>query len=163
MKDGHMGARKFWQQHLPVLKYHNPAIPMIINRHDQNDKHPLLTIYFRTKPVDDTTTTTTIQPATSHTNLSPAQPPAPHERTVAIDMKSKHSTNILAEFLAATSAVAVQPSKEDILEMQHFEALNRQSNLDRERVRQLMAEKKKEEDMLKRARAAGGMAEEEEE
>lgn len=65
--------------------------------------------------------------------------------------------------MAETRAVPVQPSKEEIAEMQYLEGMNRQASLDRERVRQLRAEKKKEEDMLKRARAAGGMAEQEDE
>ncbi|KAG6008229.1 hypothetical protein E4U21_004828 [Claviceps maximensis] len=162
MKDGHMGARKFWQEYLPRLKYHNPSVPMILNRHDDYRTPPLLTIYLRTKPDDPTTATTTTQPVSSCTNLSPAQPPAPHEKIVTIDLKSKHSTQILEHFLAETRAEPIEMSKEDIAEMQHFEGLNRQSALDRERVRQLRAEKKKEEDMLKRARAAGGMAEQEE-
>ncbi|KAG6003030.1 hypothetical protein E4U54_000759 [Claviceps lovelessii] len=166
MDEGHMGARKFWQECLPRLKYHNPSIPMILNRHDQNQTPPLLTIYLRTKPDDTTTTTTsttTTQPASSRSNLSPAQPPGPHERTLTIDMKDKHSSHILEHFMAETRAVPVQPSKEEIAEMQYLEGMNRQASLDRERVRQLRAEKKKEEDMLKRARAAGGMAEQEDE
>ncbi|KAG5983400.1 hypothetical protein E4U55_008250 [Claviceps digitariae] len=159
MEDGHMGARKFWRECLPRLKYHNPSIPMIINRHDKNQTPPILTIYFRTKS-DGTTST---QPVSSHSNLSPAQLPDPHERTLTIDMKNKHSSLILEHFMAETRAAAIQPSKEEIAEIQDLEGLKKQAALDRERVRQLRAEKKKEEDMLKRARAAGGMAEQEEE
>lgn len=80
---------------------------------------------------------------------------------VTIDMKDKHSSDILEYFLAETRATPRQPTKEDIAEMQSLEALNKDATADRERVRQLRAEKKKEEDMLKRARAAGGMAEQE--
>ncbi|KAG5933596.1 hypothetical protein E4U53_000940 [Claviceps sorghi] len=160
MDDGHMGARKFWQECLPRLKYHNPSVPMILNRHDQNKSNPLLTIYLSTKPNDNTPPT---QPASSRNNLSPAPPPAPHERTLTIDMRGKHSSHILEHFLAETRAVPIPPTKEEIAEMQYLDGMRRQASLDRERVRQLRAEKKKEEDMLKRARAAGGMAEQEEE
>ncbi|KAG6040837.1 hypothetical protein E4U41_006879 [Claviceps citrina] len=171
MDDGHMGARdrdrKFWHECLPRLKYHNPSIPMIVNRHDSNQTPPLLTIYLRSNTTatatDATTTTTTTptQPSSSRTNLSKAQPPAPHERTITLDMKARHSSLILEHFLAETRAAPLQPTAEDIAEMQSLEALTRQAGLDRERVRQLRAEKKKEEDMLKRARAAGGLADQE--
>ncbi|KAL3960104.1 hypothetical protein ACCO45_005221 [Purpureocillium lilacinum] len=148
---GHMGARKFWREYLPRLKYHNPAIPMIVNRHDQNSSAPTI-LPGRRGP----------RPA----SLLPQQPvqgaaPASDERVVHIDMKDKHSTDILEYFVAETRAKALQPTAEEIAEMQSLEALKKEAAVDRERVRQLRAEKKKEEDMLKRARAAGGMAEQE--
>ncbi|GAB0134243.1 hypothetical protein EsDP_00002623 [Epichloe bromicola] len=160
MDDGHMGARKFWRECLPRLKYHNPSIPMIVNRHDQNQSSPLLTIYLRTKSATDDSPSA--QPASSRTNLSKAQPPGPNEKTVTIDMKNKHSSDILEYFIAETRAKPVQASKEEIAEMQYLEGMKKQAEIDRERVRQLRAEKKKEEEMLKRARAAGGMAEQDE-
>ncbi|KAK2591196.1 hypothetical protein QQS21_011104 [Conoideocrella luteorostrata] len=161
MSDGHMGARKFWREYLPRLKYHNPSIPMIINRHDNNQSNPLLTIYLRTKSTTSNDAPST-QPASSRTNLSKAQPPASDEKTVTIDMKNKHSSDILEYFMAETRAKPLQASNEEIAEMQHLEGMKKEADISRERVRQLRAEKKKEEDMLKRARAAGGMAEQEE-
>ncbi|GJN74342.1 ribosomal protein MRP49 [Purpureocillium lilacinum] len=163
---GHMGARKFWREYLPRLKYHNPAIPMIVNRHDQNSSAPTMSIYLRnnsaTSPsADSPAAEAHAQPASSRNNLSKAQPPASDERVVHIDMKDKHSTDILEYFVAETRAKGLQPTAEEIAEMQSLEALKKEAAVDRERVRQLRAEKKKEEDMLKRARAAGGMAEQE--
>ncbi|KZZ98467.1 Ribosomal protein/NADH dehydrogenase domain protein [Moelleriella libera RCEF 2490] len=180
MDDGHMGARKFWREHLPRLKYHNPSVPMIVNRHDNNQSPPLMTIYLRNTPTTATESSagggeadatvaggseadsTTIQPASSRKNLSRAQPPAPHEKVVTIDMKNQRSSDILEYFYAKTRATPVQSTRDDITEMQQLESLRKQASIDRERVRSLRAEKKKEEDMLKRARAAGGMAEQEE-
>lgn len=157
---GRVVSRKFWRECLPRLKYHNPSIPMIVNRHDQNQSSPLLTIYLRTKSATDGSPSA--QPASSRTNLSKAQPPGPNEKTVAIDMKNKHSSDILEYFIAETRAKPVQASKEEIAEMQYLGGMKKQAEIDRERVRQLRAEKKKEEEMLKRARAAGGMAEQDE-
>ncbi|KAK5997055.1 hypothetical protein PT974_02406 [Cladobotryum mycophilum] len=163
LKGGHMGARKFWKEYLPRLKYHNPAIPMIVNRHDQNQNPPTMTIYFRKTPTNpDSPAEPPTQPSSSRTNLSKAQPPSSDERIVNIDMTNKHSSHILEFFMAETRAVPLQPTNEEIAEMQSLEALRKQADIDRERVRVLRAEKKKEEDMLKRARAAGGMAEQEE-
>ncbi|KAH0494317.1 hypothetical protein TgHK011_000941 [Trichoderma gracile] len=179
LKGGHMGARKFWKEYLPRLKYHNPAIPMIVNRHDQNQNPPTMTIYLR-KPDSSSPATTSsssstaessshssseqsvAQPASSRTGLSKAQPPTPDERVVHIDMTNKHSSHILEFFMAETRAVPLQPTNEEIAEMQALETLRRNAEVDRERMRLLREEKKREEDMLKRARAAGGMAESEE-
>ncbi|KYK55742.1 putative ribosomal protein MRP49 [Drechmeria coniospora] len=165
MNGGHMGAKKFWRECLPRLKYHNPSIPMIVNRHGQNQTPPAMTIYLRTTgdaPSSDSTTAIPehhMQPASSRTGLSKAQPPNPGERVVRIDMKGKHSSDILEFLVAETRATVLKPAAEDIAEMQALEAMKKQAVIDGERVRQLRAERKKEEDMLKRARAAGGVAE----
>lgn len=42
---GHAGPRKFWKTHLPSLKYHNPTVPMIVNRTRDQRSTPILTIY----------------------------------------------------------------------------------------------------------------------
>ncbi|KAL7923004.1 mitochondrial ribosomal protein L51 [Trichoderma austrokoningii] len=160
LKGGHMGARKFWQEYLPRLKYHNPSIPMIVNRHDQNQQPPTMSIYLRNS--DAASSEPPAQPSSSRTNLSKAQPPTADERVVHIDMAGKHSSHILEFFMAETRAVPLQPTTEEITEMQALETLRKNAEVDRERVRQLRLEKKREEDMLKRARAAGGMAEQEE-
>ncbi|KAM6480258.1 mitochondrial ribosomal protein L51 [Trichoderma sp. SZMC 28011] len=166
LKGGHMGARKFWREYLPRLKYHNPSIPMIVNRHDQNQLPPTMTIYLRkadSSAANPASSSEPIaQPSSSRTNLSKAQPPTADERVVHIDMANKHSSHILEFFMAETRAVPLQPTNEEIAEMQALETLRKNAEVDRERVRLLRLEKKKEEDMLKRARAAGGMAEQEE-
>ncbi|KAF5026113.1 hypothetical protein F66182_1801 [Fusarium sp. NRRL 66182] len=158
---GHMGARKFWRENLPRLKYHNPAVPMIVNRHNRSYQAPRISIYLR-KP-DDTSPipTTRSQPASSGDGLSKVTPPDADETIVTIDMSQKHSSHILEYVLAETRAVPLQPTKEEIREMQELEALRKQAEADRDRVKRLREEKKREEDMLKRARAAGGIAEEE--
>ncbi|PFH61422.1 hypothetical protein XA68_17408 [Ophiocordyceps unilateralis] len=46
---GHMGARKFWRECLPRLKYHNPGVAMIVNRHGNNASPPIMTIYLRSQ------------------------------------------------------------------------------------------------------------------
>ena len=132
---------------------------MIINRHTDNARSPLMTIYLRDSstplPSDPVP-----QPASSNKDLSKAPPPAPHESIVTIDMKNKQSAHILEFFLAETQATPLQPSPEEVKEMQELEALKKQGEVDRERLRKIKEEKKKEEDMLKRARAAAGLSEE---
>jgi large subunit ribosomal protein MRP49 len=154
---GHVGARKFWKEQLPRLKYHNPSVPMIVNRHKKNEKDPIMTVYLRKSADGAVLDSAFSQPGSSIVNMSPAQPPTSDERVVHIDMKNKHSSHILDFLLAETKATALQPTKEDIAEMQYLDDLRRQGAIDRERLRLIIAERKKEEEMLKRARAAGGL------
>lgn len=153
-----LAFRKFWREYLPRLKYHNPSIPMIVNRHDQTKTSPLMTIYLRN--AGSATTESYSQTPSSRTNLSKAQAPSADERTVQIDMKDKQSSQILEFFMAETKAVPLQPTPEEIAEIQELDKMRKQSNADRERVGRVRAEKKREEEMLKRAKAAGGMGEE---
>lgn len=153
-----LDCRKFWKEYLPRLKYHNPAIPMIVNRHGQGNSTPMMTIYLR-KAGAVASTEAPAQASSSRTGASKAQPPSDDERTVQIDMTDKNSAHLLDYFIAETGAVPLQPTKEEVAEMQGLEEMRKQAAVDRERVGQLLAEKKREEEMLKRARAAGGAAE----
>jgi large subunit ribosomal protein MRP49 len=133
---------------------------MIVNRHMQNAQKPTLSIYIR-KPDAPVTNEKRNQAASSRDNLAPAPTPDADERLVTVDMSMKHSSHILEFLIAETKAVPIQPTPEEIREMQELDAMRRQADVDRARVRLLREEKKREEEMLKRARAAGGMAEEE--
>lgn len=42
-----MGPRKFWRENLPRLKYHNPAVPMVVNRTFDQEGPATLRIYLR--------------------------------------------------------------------------------------------------------------------
>ncbi|KAF4948734.1 hypothetical protein FGADI_9389 [Fusarium gaditjirri] len=160
-KNGHMGAKKFWRENLPRLKYHNPSVPMIVNRHSRNNKKPTLSIYLRKPDASTPAPATRSQPSSSRNNMSKATPPDSDEKIVTVDMTEKHSSHILEYVLAETRAVPIKPTKEEIRELQELDAMARQAEVDRARMRSLREEKKREEDMLKRARAAGGVAEEE--
>ncbi|KAJ3497784.1 hypothetical protein NLG97_g1639 [Lecanicillium saksenae] len=156
--NGHMGAKKFWREYLPRLKYNNPAVSMIVNRHSQNEQSPTMTVYLRTG--SNAVAPTTAQPASSRVGLSKAQPPASNERIVQIDMKNKQSTNILEQLIAQVGAVPLQPTPEDAAEWQSLEELRKLSNASRDRVNAIKAEKQREATMLERARAAGAATEE---
>ncbi|KAF4483588.1 ribosomal MRP49 [Fusarium agapanthi] len=160
-KNGHMGAKKFWRENLPRLKYHNPSVPMIVNRHSRNNKKPTISIYLRKPDASSPAPATRSQPSSSRNNMSKATPPDADERIITVDMTEKHSSHILEYVLAETRAVPIKPTKEEIRELQELDAMARQAEVDRARMRSLREEKKREEDMLKRARAAGGVAEEE--
>lgn len=141
---------------LPRLKYHNPHIPMIVNRHRDNARSPVMTVYLR-QSSGDASAPAPVQPPSSWSDLSKAQPPAANERTVTINMKDRHSSQILELLVAETRAVPLTPTPEEVKEMQSLKQLDEQSKKDQERVLSDRMEKKREEDMLRRARAAGGL------
>ncbi|KJZ80402.1 hypothetical protein HIM_00252 [Hirsutella minnesotensis 3608] len=161
IKGGHMGPRKFWRDYLPALKYHNPSVPMIVNRHDKQKTPPVMTIYLRTKTTQGDSAAASSEPQqqlpSSRTNLSKAPPVAPGERCVHLEMRKKRSNAIWDQFVASTRAKVVQPNEHDVEELRAVDAHRKQAAVDRERNRQIRAELKKEQEMLKRAREAGGM------
>lgn len=144
--------RKFWREMLPRLKYHNPAIPMIVNRKPTNEGPAIMSVYFNagTKPIDPATLP---QYPSSPSDQSKAPTPVEGERVVKIDMKGKHSEEILERFIAETAALAVEPTPEELREMEEVEKLRAKAEKDREAVAKIREEAKKEKAMLDRARA----------
>ncbi|GJD01758.1 50s ribosomal protein mrp49 [Colletotrichum higginsianum] len=153
---GHVGPKKFWREMLPRLKYYNPAIPMVVNRKANVEGTAIMSVYFSTTdaPVDPSTLP---QPSSSAIDNSKApQPLEGVERVVKIDMKNKHSEEILSHFLAETKAEAILPGPEDENEMKAVEELKAKGEVDRQRNRKIREEEKKEKAMLARARAEAG-------
>ncbi|KAM7200531.1 Mitochondrial ribosomal protein L51 / S25 / CI-B8 domain containing protein [Naviculisporaceae sp. PSN 640] len=153
LNGGHMGARKFWRENLPRLKYWNPAIPMIVNRGPNQEAAAKMTVYFRDTsiPVSTDVVDTPIYSATHGHNKAPA--PKPWEKTVEIEMKDVHSDKILAEFLTKTGAVPVKPTPQEELDMQEIEARNQKSAQDKEIGRKRREAQLREEAMLAQARS----------
>jgi large subunit ribosomal protein MRP49 len=136
--------RKFWRENLPRLKYHNPTVPMVVNRHWNTEAESFMTVYMR-KPNATTPTTTSI-PESSFGGLAKAPAPGPEETAVKINMKMQHSEAILDQFIAAT--------KEEVAEITSLVEQKKQAEVDRSHNKAVRAEKKREEDMLKMARSA---------
>lgn len=145
--------RKFWRDMLPRLKYYNPAVPMIVNRKNNNEGAAIMSVYFSTsgEPLEPSTLP---QPSSSAIDNSKA--PAPLEgleRVVKIDMKNKHSEEIYEHFLQETKAEAVLPGPEDEADMKAVEELKAKGDKDRKRVAKILEEERREKAMLARARA----------
>jgi hypothetical protein len=122
-----------------------------------------MTIYLR-KPASElpagfsSSETVRLQPPSSHHDTSKAQAPAVDETVVTIDMKHKHSDEILRLFMKETRAAPVEPAGDDRAEMERLKQLRKQAAVDREKRRQRELELKKEEQMLERARKSAGLA-----
>ncbi|KAL1881101.1 hypothetical protein VTK73DRAFT_4778 [Phialemonium thermophilum] len=151
---GHMGPRKFWRENLPRLKFWNPAIPMIVNRTKEQQGAATMTLYFRTDDRASTAPDTPIPQLNSATDgSSPAPEPQPGEQTIVIDMKERHSSSILDEFLEKTGAVPVMPTPQENADLQAIEEMKKRSEIDREKKRVLREAQKREKAFLAEARS----------
>ncbi|KAI1269431.1 CI-B8 domain-containing protein [Xylariaceae sp. FL1019] len=154
-------CRKFWRECLPRLKFHNPAIPMLVNRSTNNEGPATLSIYFRQSDTDTPRTPSEIlrtmlplarQPHSSTENEHPAPPPEEGEHVVTLDMKNVHSDMILSEFLAKTGAVLVTPTPEEQSEMRQVKDRDERGNYDRAIMKKYIDDKRHEERMMAIAR-----------
>lgn len=172
LKDGHFGPRyvaqrkmgtqsliendrKFWHLYMPRLKYHNPAVSMTVKRVDKQDGPALMTIHFtdaesaaNTGPAVSSTT----QPHTSSAPVSTSISAAPTERTATINMKHRHSTEILSQFMALTKAKALEPTAKDLELAQEVEERKMQTEKDSKQSALVNEARKKKEAMLAQAR-----------
>lgn len=81
--------RKFWRNVLPKLKYYNPAVDMTVNSSGPIEGPATLTWFYH--------------PAQSSEQVT----------TKTIDMKHKHTDDILAEFVTGTQAQSVEETEAD--------------------------------------------------
>lgn len=125
MKGGHFGARKFWQNALPRLKYHNPAVSMTIDRVNVEEGPATLTVYFGIPPSATSKTSSPDLPA----NLTPVSTEeiAAYDRTEVIDMRHKRDSEILSQLMDVTKAIQILPSPEDEAELQKLKDENEKS------------------------------------
>ncbi|PQE21018.1 50S ribosomal Mrp49 protein [Rutstroemia sp. NJR-2017a WRK4] len=116
MNDGHFGPRKFWRNCLPRLKYHNPAIPMTVNRNHDQTGPALMTIHFTdpssaselSAPISSTT-----QPSTSTAPTTPSSSGSPTTHTKEINMKHRTDSEILSQLISLTNAKLVRATPEE--------------------------------------------------
>jgi large subunit ribosomal protein MRP49 len=147
--------RKFWRNCLPRLKYHNPAIPMTINRTNDQLGPALLTVHF-TSTAEAATTKPEVSSTTSkHTSTGPvpASKSGPGtERTEVINMKHRLDSEILDQLLKLTKAKIVLPTPEETRQIREIEEQNAKSARDAAMMQVENAKRKREEEILKQAR-----------
>ncbi|KAI2620222.1 CI-B8 domain-containing protein [Hypomontagnella submonticulosa] len=156
--DGHFGPRKFWKLCLPRLKFYNPAVPMLVNRTEDQSGPAKMSIYFRQASLTSNTPSALTskfntlplaqQPHSSISNEHPAPEPEEGERVVTIDMKGIHSDTILSEFMAKTGAIPVEPTPADNTQKMRIEERREKAAVDRAIVKKYLDDKRREERML---------------
>ncbi|KAI9793015.1 MAG: hypothetical protein M1833_000836 [Piccolia ochrophora] len=156
--DGHTGPRLFWRRHLPRLKYHNPAIPMTVNRGTDQSGPALMTVSFApASPSSSPTaspapTSSTADPQLSTTAPTPSADVTPASRVETIDMKHRSSDDILAELMDMTRGMPVVATLEEEQQLADLKVQAERAELDRQRTKKIVAARKNREEVLRQAR-----------
>lgn len=146
--------RKFWRRYLPQLKYHNPAVPMTVNRTADQEGPAMMTIHFTdlTSAENTLSTISSNTPQISTAPVAESRPVAPMERTVTISMKHRHESEILSQLLSITKAVPVEPTQEELAQLMQLEEQRILSEKDAQRSHVVNEKRKRTETMLAQAR-----------
>ncbi|KAH7382162.1 CI-B8 domain-containing protein [Pyrenochaeta sp. MPI-SDFR-AT-0127] len=156
---GHRGARRFWREMLPRIKYRNPSIPIEISRHSDPDGPSLLHIYTSTKT--QPTTSSTASPVAQHQAASPPSgtpnarntlTPETSKPTYTINIRDQQENEILDALLKSTGAEEIKPTPQELQEMQELADFKERSEKDRIEVREKLLKERREAELLKLAR-----------
>ncbi|PQE25588.1 50S ribosomal Mrp49 protein [Rutstroemia sp. NJR-2017a BBW] len=155
MNDGHFGPRKFWRNCLPRLKYHNPAIPMTVNRNHDQTGPALMTIHFTdpssaselSAPISSTT-----QPSTSTAPTTPSSSGSPTTHTKEINMKHRTDSEILSQLISLTNAKLVRATPEEQRQLKELAEHKARAEKDSALSAVLNEQRRKEQAILTQAR-----------
>lgn len=148
IENGHQGARHFWRECLPRLKYHNPGVGMTVKQTQDQSGPSALTIYFAEKASDaavalanEHKTTDSFAPATN-----------PNEASVVLDVRNHTYKQIWDRVKLMTNAQLVRTSAEDLALQKKLEAITEKAGPDRARMQAILQAKKDQARMLAVAR-----------
>ncbi|OKL61022.1 hypothetical protein UA08_03781 [Talaromyces atroroseus] len=146
IQGGHAGARHFWRNCLPRLKYHNPAVQMSVKQTDDQDGPAALTIFFTGQPNK--------KQAYHDADLEDKHAPAPSEseQTVVLNIKEYNFEEIWNQVKDVTGAIDIVATAKDKEDLENFRKMDIKSEADRVRVAALRQAKKDQERMLQEAR-----------
>ncbi|KAL1605320.1 hypothetical protein SLS60_004868 [Paraconiothyrium brasiliense] len=147
----HRGARHFWHEILPRIKYRNPTVPISVIRHDDPTGPAYLHIYTSPKSSASQTMNT---PSTGNAPPEPnnSSTPDTSKPTHTVDIKTLHESEILEALVEKTGAVLVQTPPEEAQEMSEIEEFKERSEKDRVEVREKLMKVRREEELLRLAR-----------
>lgn len=126
---GHRGARKFWREMLPRIKYRNPSLIVQIQRHDNPAGPAKLNIFTSTSTTSD--------------------PPAPAH---SVDIRMTQESEILAQLVSRTNAIELKPTEEEEAQLLEVADQKARSEADRIMVRDRLVKERREEELLRQAR-----------
>ncbi|CAI7659190.1 unnamed protein product [Penicillium viridicatum] len=145
---GHAGARHFWRNCLPRLKYHNPGVPMTVTQTSNQQGPAALTIYFAERAGSAATALANEKKVIDE--LAPA--PEANEQSTVLDIKNRTYEQIWDRVQAMTNAKVVPANSEDIALSEELAEIKKRSGPDRQRVQAIRQAKKDQERMLAEAR-----------
>lgn len=162
-EDGHMGARRFWRDCLPSLKYYNPAIPMTVSRDQKQGGKCEMHIFFGDKNSPAAEAAKEGKPVTLPTSSTTGQTHPPSnalpgtetalENVKTIKMQHKSHNAIWHEVQELTKAKRVWAPNQDATEMKHLAQFREQAEKDRARVAKILENKREQARVLKEAKA----------
>ncbi|KAI9717001.1 MAG: hypothetical protein M1828_007466 [Chrysothrix sp. TS-e1954] len=136
INEGHMGPRKFWHENLPRLKYHNPAVSMTVERTEDQSGPSQMIVYLATR---------------QNESDAPSKE-ADLEETKRIDMKEKHSSEILAELMRMTGGKEVRATPEEQRQLDELAEQKRRSDQDKAVMLGVTTAKRREKQFLDQAK-----------
>ncbi|PYH84194.1 50S ribosomal protein Mrp49 [Aspergillus uvarum CBS 121591] len=144
---GHQGARHFWRNCLPRLKYHNPGIPMTVRQTEDQDGPAALSVYFAQQ-------TSPIAASLAAEDLKDAHAPAPaaNEQVAVLDVRNLPYTEIWNKVKNMTGATEISATAEETAELRKLDQMAAKSKTDRVRIATMRQAKKDQERMLQEAR-----------
>ncbi|KAF7180271.1 hypothetical protein CNMCM7691_009438 [Aspergillus felis] len=143
---GHQGARHFWRNCLPRLKYYNPGIRMTVKQTDEQEGPAALTIYF----AEQASKAAALNASQVQDKYAPA--PSETEKTAVVDLKNLDYKEIWNKVKMMTGAEELQATADEEAELKKLEKMRQQSDKDRARVSAIRQAKKDQERMLQEAR-----------
>jgi len=151
---GHYGSRKFWRHELVRLKYHNPAIPMTIDRNVPQEDPAIMTVHFTSADAQQSSGSPTSAPAPtgSTSGDKTTSDHASTTRTEQISMTDRQASEILADLLRITKAVVVEATPEERETLEELEEARIRSERDSALSLEVRARRKREEALLAQAR-----------
>ncbi|KAF1924672.1 uncharacterized protein M421DRAFT_424559 [Didymella exigua CBS 183.55] len=152
---GHRGARKFWREMLPRIKYRNPSVRVQISRHTSPDGPALLHIHTRAATTaENSAPSVASPPAQSSPAASP--PPSTPDATApshTINIRDQAPSEILDALLAALPESRVlRPTPEEEQLMADTAAFKERCEVDRALVKEKLLAERREAELLRLAR-----------
>lgn len=127
------------------MKYHNPALPITIDRSAHANDPATLSIHYGSADTRPTSDLSTAQDSDAPDSDST-------ETIKTIEMKNRTNSEILAELQRVTEAYPVEPTPEDLEEMRQLEEQRIRSQADSKLAKQVKAKQLREKRMLEQAR-----------
>lgn len=154
MNGGHMGPRKFWRHELVRLKFHNPAIPMTIDRTAAQDEKAILSVHYTNDSAPQTSSSATSSPAARDSTTKNTTPSvaAPSDRVETINMTDFNNSQILDALVKLTKAYPVEPTAQDKEELATLEEQRVRSAAAAKLSAEVRARQKREKELLEQAR-----------
>ncbi|KAK5175729.1 uncharacterized protein LTR77_000868 [Saxophila tyrrhenica] len=155
---GHMGPRKFWRHELIRLKYHNPAVPMTVDRIREEAQTPeseaIMSVHFASADARQTSSSATSSPASTDSTTTATTPSDadPTERVETINMKNKTNSEILQQLTQLTKAYPIEPTEGDKEELRLLEEQRVRSERDSKMYAEHRARMKREREIFEQGR-----------